>query len=169
MITPEYTVTMAAYNRWQNTNLINSAGRLSEADRDKDLGGFFKSINQTCYHILWGDSLWLSRFANTSPPQGESIGESVHECDNWKDYCTRRVALDVSISTWASKIAQSELTGDLTYYSTGTRQEITKPMGLLVTHLFNHQTHHRGQIHAMLTRLGAATEDTDMPLMPDDF
>lgn len=167
MITPDYTATMATYNRWQNTNLVNSANQLSEADRNKDMGGFFGSISQTCNHIVWGDTLWLSRFDDTPPPRKEMIGESIDECDGWEEFCQRRVELDAAISKWANSVSQAYLDSEMTCNLRVAKRIVTKPVGFFVTHFFNHQTHHRGQVHAMLTRLGASTEDTDMPLLPD--
>jgi len=168
MITPTYTVTMAQYNQWQNANLIESVSQLDAADRAKDMGGFFTSIEQTCFHVVWGDSIWLSRFSDFNAPRQQSIGESIRECDNWSEYETRRPSIDAFICDWAAGITASELAGDLTFFSSAVGREITKPRALLITHFFNHQIHHRGQVHAMLTALGAMTKDTDMPLMPVD-
>lgn len=169
MITPEYVSTMARYNRWQNTNLVQSVDQLSAPDRVKDMGGFFGSIEQTCFHIVWGDSIWLSRFSDLPPPEKNSIADSVRECDDWADYRRRREWLDSYISRWADRVTQDQLDAELQYYSGAAGRNICKPVGLLVTHFFNHQTHHRGQVHAMLTALGAETQDTDMPLLPDEI
>jgi uncharacterized damage-inducible protein DinB len=59
--------------------------------------------------------------------------------------------------------------GDLGWFSGAMGREVTKPKALLVLHMFNHQTHHRGQIHAMLTTAGARPGDTDIPFMPARF
>lgn len=168
MITPAYVVTMARYNQWQNSNLIRSANRVEPKNRSKDLGGFFGSIEQTCFHVVWGDSLWLSRFTDFPPPKQQAIGDSIRECESWAEYESRRVSIDAFICDWAADISAGTLRGDLTYYSGAAKLEICKSMGLLVTHFFNHQTHHRGQVHAMLTALGATTEDTDLPLLPEN-
>ena len=65
---------------------------------------------------------------------------------------------------WADGLDTSWLAGDLTYYSGGAKRDITRPKWLLVTHMFNHQTHHRGQVHCMLTQAGGKPHDTDLPL-----
>lgn len=168
MITPTYVQTMAQYNRWQNSNLIRAGSELDESDLFKDQGSFFGSIIRTCSHLIWGDSLWLSRFHDFPPPEKESMRDSVIECQNWDVYCQRRADLDAVICDWAGSIEPATLDADLCYYSGAAGRDITKSTALLVTHFFNHQTHHRGQIHAMLTALGVKTADTDIPFMPDE-
>jgi uncharacterized damage-inducible protein DinB len=68
---------------------------------------------------------------------------------------------------WAAQIKPADLTGDLTWYSGMSGRELTEPKALCVTHFFNHQTHHRGQIHAMLTAAGQTPQPTDLPFMPE--
>ena len=80
-----------------------------------------------------------------------------------------RPALDARIAAWADAAGPDDLSGDLTWWSGATGREVTQPRALCVTQLFNHQTHHRGQVHAMLTGLGVATHDTDLPFMPDEL
>lgn len=62
MLGPEYCMTMAQYNRWMNRKLYEAAGRLSDAERRRDLGAFFRSIHGTFNHLVWGDSIWFGRF-----------------------------------------------------------------------------------------------------------
>jgi len=59
------------------------------------------------------------------------------------------------------------LGADQTYCSDATKREWTRPRWMLVTHMFNHQTHHRGQVHSMLTQAGGRPGDTDLPFLPD--
>ena len=68
---------------------------------------------------------------------------------------------------WADKLEPDWLAANLTWYSFGAGREITQPKWLLVTHMFNHQTHHRGQVHCMLTQAGGKPHDTDLPLMAE--
>ncbi len=75
MITPEYVRTMAAYNRWQNQNLYGAADELSDAQRKEQRGAFFGSIHGTLSHLLWGDQIWMSRFAGTPRPKAAGIPE----------------------------------------------------------------------------------------------
>ncbi|MCC6778470.1 MAG: hypothetical protein IT537_17880 [Hyphomicrobiales bacterium] len=71
-----------------------------------------------------------------------------------------------SSSLWADGIEPSALDGDLTWFSSAIKAQISKPRRLLVTHMFNHQTHHGGQVHCMLTQAGGKPADTDLPFMP---
>jgi len=78
-----------------------------------------------------------------------------------------REKADKDISRWANKVDDSWLAEDLTWFSGAANREVRAPLRLLVTHFFNHQTHHRGQVHAMLTAAGQQTDDTDLfPLVP---
>ena len=74
---------------------------------------------------------------------------------------------DQTILDWADTIDPSWLAADLTYYSFAIQREVTQPNWVLVAHLFNHQTHHRGQVHCMLTQAGQRPSDTDLPFMPE--
>ncbi|KAB2912851.1 MAG: damage-inducible protein DinB [Hyphomicrobiaceae bacterium] len=166
MITPAYVQAMAAYNRWQNRNLYGAADRLSDEERKAPRGAFFGSIHGTLNHLLWGDQIWMSRFAGTPAPKAASIVLSVGQHEDWAELGRERAAFDETIMGWADRLDAGWLRGDLTWFSGAAGREITKPRALLVAHMFNHQTHHRGQVHCMLTQCGLKPGDTDMPLMP---
>lgn len=164
MIAPAYAVTMAHYNRWQNENLIAAANTLTDAERRQDRGAFFRSVHATFSHLLWADLMWMSRFDNFAPPGGD-IAASVTLFEDWDTLKAERQRFDGVIIDWASQLAPEWLDGDLTWWSGAAKREICRPKGLLLVHFFNHQTHHRGQIHAMLTAAGAKPADTDLPFM----
>lgn len=166
MPSKNYVLTMARYNQWQNESLIQAANQLSEEDRQRDRGSFFGSIQKTFSHILWGDQMWISRFAGTQAPQG-GIPESVNHLADWNAFQAERKRFDAVILDWAHSVDDAWFTGDLRWYSGAIGRELTKPKAMLSIHLFNHQTHHRGQIHAMLTAAGAHPDDTDIPFMPE--
>jgi len=166
--TPDYILMMARYASWQNAALITAADTLSQADRTLDRGGFFGSIVGTLNHLLWGDRIWMSRFAATPAPRQGSITDSVRETADWEDYKSARSAQDTATRDWAKTVSADALAGDLTWYSGAAGREVSRPMGALIVHMFNHGTHHRGQVHAMLTAAGASTTDTDLFLMPKD-
>ena len=166
MIDPDYVQSMAAYNGWQNKNLYDAADSLSDADRRADRGAFFGSIHATLSHLLWGDLRWMSRFADIEPPIQPNIPASVNECADWEELKARRLAADQAIIGWAAELSPEDLAGDLTWYSGAAGRDETRPLAMLITHFFNHQTHHRGQVHAMLTAAGAKPDDTDLFLMP---
>jgi uncharacterized damage-inducible protein DinB len=163
MITLAYTRAMADYNRWQNGNLYDAAEALSDAARKEPRGAFFGSIHATLNHLLWADQMWMSRFAGTPKPKAVSIAESVGMIESWGDLKRERTVFDRVILDWSERLDPAWLEGELTYFSGGAGRELTKPKWLLVTHMFNHQTHHRGQVHCMLTQAGARPETTDLP------
>lgn len=163
MITPAYARTMASYNRWQNESLYAAASTLTDAQRKEKRGAFFGSIHGTLNHLLWGDQSWMSRFAGTPVPKPPSIPASVDMHPDWADLTRERQAFDQVIIAWAERLDPAWLEGDLTWFSASVGRDVTKPKRLLVTHFFNHQTHHRGQVHCMLTQCGAKPGATDMP------
>ena len=165
MITQEYVVTMARYNAWQNTSLYIAAASLSDAERKRDRGAFFKSIHGTFNHLLWADQIWLSRFAGTLQPAG-GIDRSSLLHDDFATQKSERARIDRMILDWAVSVAPDWLARDFSWYSASAKREMSYPTGTVMVHFFNHQTHHRGQLHAMLTQAGVVPEATDLFLMP---
>lgn len=166
MISVTYVQTMARYNAWQNGAVYAAAGGLSDLDRRADRGLFFGSIHRTLSHLLWADQLWLHRFAGTPLPNAPDIAGSTTMWHGWLEMAAERERFDQVIRDWAERLQPARLEGQRTWYSGSASREITRPRALLVTHLFNHQTHHRGQVHAALTSLGADPGVTDLPFMP---
>jgi uncharacterized damage-inducible protein DinB len=152
---------MARYNKWQNENLYGCADALGDEERKRERGAFFGSIHKTLNHLLWGDRIWMHRFAGTPRPDG-GIPDSVALHADWEELKRARAAFDAAIVAWADALAPQWLEGGLTYYSGAAGREIAKPRWLLVAHLFNHQTHHRGQVHCMLTQAGQKPGVTDL-------
>ena len=168
MPSKDYVLTMARYNQWQNESLIQAANGLSEEDRQRDRGSFFHSIQKTFSHILWGDQIWIGRFTGTQGPDG-GIAESVDWFSDWDAFQEERKRFDAVILDWAHAVDEDWFKGDLHWYSGAVGRDVTKPKAMLSIQLFNHQTHHRGQIHAMLTAAGARPDDTDVPFMPERY
>jgi uncharacterized damage-inducible protein DinB len=164
VITKAFVQCMADYNEWQNANLYGAAEPLGDEARKRDRGAFFGSIHATLNHLLWGDQIWMSRFAGTPRPAA-GIKESVDLYPDWEALKRERVAFDRVIKDWAAALDPAWLEDDLVYFSGAAGREIKRPKTLLVTHYFNHQTHHRGQVHCMLTQSGAKPGVTDLPFM----
>jgi len=164
MIIPSYVRTMAAYNSEMNRRLYGAASRLSDATRKEPRGAFFGSLHGTLVHILWGDGQWMSRFDGWERPT-TPIKESNHMIEDYAELCASRVKADAGIEAWAAKVDDSWLNRDMTWFSSAAQREVTAPHRLLVTHFFNHQTHHRGQAHALITAAGEKTDDTDLFLV----
>jgi uncharacterized damage-inducible protein DinB len=166
MIDQAYVQRMARYNRWQNENLYGVANALSDAERRQERGTWFGSIHKTLNHILWGDKSWMGRFTDLPRPT-VGIPDSVSVYPEWSDLKSERAAFDQKILDWSDSVDDAWLAADQTYYSGATKREWTRQRWVLVTHMFNHQTHHRGQVHSMLTQAGGRPSDTDLPFMPD--
>ena len=167
MITPAYIIEMAAYNVWQNNGLCRVVQAMDEADVCADRGAFFGSIFGTLNHLLWGDLLWMSRF-DGGTAQSPVIADSAAFAATVGDWVDQRIRTDARIVTWAAGVTASDLSGDLTWFSGSLNAEVAKPTATCITHFFNHQTHHRGQLHAMLTAAGQTPDATDLVFMPKD-
>jgi uncharacterized damage-inducible protein DinB len=166
MITPAYCQTMARYNAWQNHSLYMAANGLDEAACEADRGAFWGGIRTTLAHLMWADMLWIARLDGGEGPS-VGVGEAAGAYD-WVTLWQARPKLDARIAAWAWMVLPEDLEGDLTWYSGFLGHDMTRPRGLCVMQLFNHQTHHRGQVHAMLTAAGARPDDTDLQLLPED-
>ncbi|MEL7104759.1 MAG: DinB family protein [Pseudomonadota bacterium] len=165
MITPEYLQHMARYNRWQNIHLFAAADTLDDAARRADRGAFFGSVHGTLAHLMWGDLRWIARYdgeASTEVP----VAESGRWITQWEDLKSQRWAMDARIIAWAETAGPGDVDGMLNLRPSGATKSfpLRKAVGLM--QLFNHQTHHRGQVHAMLTAAGADSYVTDIPFMP---
>jgi len=168
MVSTEYVRLMAAYTHWQNQSLYTAADGLKDPERRVDRGAFFGSIHATLNHLLWADQLWMSRLAGTPEPSTPDIPGSVTLHADWVDLRSHRAAADASMLEWSERVSESELAGELSWFSGAMQAEVRRSRWTLVVQLFNHGTHHRGQVHAMLTAAGARPADTDLPFMPDE-
>lgn len=164
MITPAYAQTMARYNSELNRRVYGAAQRLSDSQRRADEGVFWKSIHGTLSHLFWADTLWLSRFGVGKAPQ-VPLPRSDVMVEDFDALWTQRQALDATLTDWADGLTPQDLEGDLSWYSGAVGREMCKPRALIVMQIFNHQTHHRGQAHAIITRFGEKTGDTDLPFV----
>ena len=90
---------------------------------------------------------------------------SLTEPGDWDVFKARRAAQDAAIEAWADALDGDDLNGVIAWYPGGGDVRVEKPATVCFAHLFNHQTHHRGQIHGMLTAAGAVPEVTDLPML----
>jgi len=167
MISPAYVLTMARYNAWQNRQMKAAMEELGETALREDRGAFFGSIMATANHILWADRMWMARLQGQPPPV-EGMQESIVLTPTYAAWSAERFRMDGRILLWAEKCTALDLVGDLQWYSGVLGRQTSRPVGLVLTHMFNHQTHHRGQIHAMLTDAGAKAPVSDLIFMPED-
>ncbi len=164
MISNEYCRMMADYNAWQNRSLITAADALSHDERWQDRGAFFKSIARTLNHLVWDDALWLARFLGDERPE-ETIQPMIDAPAEWSAFKELRTQRDLEIKNWAAALSANDMDEAIGWYPAGGLSRIEKSQSLCVVHFFNHQTHHRGQVHSMLTSAGVSPEATDLPML----
>ncbi|MCR9146758.1 MAG: DinB family protein [Rhodobacteraceae bacterium] len=167
MITPEYCRSMARHNAWQNRQYADQLRGLSLTDLTRDRGAFFGSILGTLSHLVWADQAWMARFdPSVDGPVGD-VAESVSLCPTLGVWSAERHHLDGKISHWAGALRAVDLSGDLAWHSASTGGAMRVPLAACIAHMFNHQTHHRGQIHAMMTAAGLTAPVSDLFLLPE--
>jgi uncharacterized damage-inducible protein DinB len=167
VIDPHYIQTMARYNAWQNTQLTSALETAPAAVLNLNRRAFFGSIFATLNHILWGDRMWLNRFSDKFDKPDVGADKHTELTPTFGVWSAERFKTDGDIKAWAKSLKSIDLQGDLTWYSGMTKKELSKPLALCVTHMFNHQTHHRGQVHAMMTAAGLTAPVTDLVFMPE--
>jgi uncharacterized damage-inducible protein DinB len=159
MISPEYARTMARYNEWMNGSLYDASAKLSDEQRKEDMGAFFKSIHGTLNHLLLAARIWMGRLV-ARPIAVTSLAQELYS--DFDTLRAERAATDRAISAWAASLTGEILAGDLSYTSIVNPQPRGTPMGIVVTHFFNHQTHHRGQLTTLLMQRGIDPGVTDL-------
>jgi uncharacterized damage-inducible protein DinB len=164
IVSPAFVRTMAAYNAEMNRRIYAAAQRLPEPARRLPRGAFWGSIHGTLCHLLWGDQMWMSRFDDWAKPT-VSQKDSPTLIADFAELERARVDADERISIWAERVGEAWLAEEQVWFSVSANRELRQPRSLLVTHFFNHQTHHRGQAHAMITACGEQTGDTDLFLL----
>lgn len=167
MISPAWCRLMAAYNSEMNRRLYAAAAEIPDAARKRDAGAFFGSLHATLNHLVWADRMWMSRFADGWERPAAGIPGSTTLYDEFDALRAARVETDARIETWAATLTEPALAGDLTWYSGATKRERTEKRWILYVHFFNHQTHHRGQAHCLITQDGVKPADTDLPFILD--
>jgi len=168
MIDTKYARTMARYDRWQNQSLMAAADKMTDEDRWKNRGAFFGSIAETLNHILWDHRVWLARQRGDIAIVRE-IGARHPYTDapqDWSDYKRQREALDEEIRLWCDGLTDADVSREIQWMRGDT--SVQTNFGFNLVHMFNHATHHRGQVHAMLTSVGIDPGSTDLPMLPDD-
>jgi len=162
-MTPELARDMAAYNAWMNAKIYECASRLSDSDRKIDRGAYFGSIHGTLNHILVGDKLWMGRFTG-EPFSVSSLDEELHS--DFGELQRDRLATDEAIVAYAAALTHERLAGDLRYTSMVNPEPRKYELWLAVSHFFNHQTHHRGQLTALLHQVAIDPGITDLIALP---
>jgi len=163
----------AQYNAWFNGRLYELISTLTEQDRRRDMRAFFRSIHGTLNHILLTDRICLGGISKH--PHGfrslektplvfefESLAQVLYE--SFPELAAQRRDTDTAIQEWVAELTPELLESNLSY-SRSTGQSMVAPFWHVVSHLFNHQTHHRGQITTLLSQLGHDPGVTDFMVM----
>jgi uncharacterized damage-inducible protein DinB len=154
---------MAEYNCWMNQSLYSVCSEIPDEKRKQDLGAFFKSIHGTLNHLLYGDKAWMGRFTNNLFSVA-AIGQELYA--DFEELRVEREKMDQQILEWSMKLDPVWLRQPFEYTSNVDGKHRVLPASILVTHMFNHQTHHRGQITTLIKQLGYEPGVTDIPWLP---
>jgi uncharacterized damage-inducible protein DinB len=157
-MTPALARKFAAYNCIMNDKVYGVVAALSDAERKQPRGAFFGSVHGTLNHLLWADQVWLARFDGQPAPGGGTRTEVASEFELLRQL---RTLTDQRISEFAERLTHERLESEFSWTnSKGTSR--SAPLFVLVAHLFNHQTHHRGQLTTLLSQMGLDVGVTDL-------
>ena len=161
---------LANYNQWMNTAIFTAVSGLDPAELAKDRGAFFGSILGTLNHGLVGDTIWLKRFAahpanyQALKPLGKLASPATLSTILHSDKSHLKAAretMDSVLILFTKEAAEEDYAYNLSYTNTEGKTQ-KKCFGSLVQHLFNHQTHHRGQVSTLLNQQGIDIGTTDL-------
>jgi uncharacterized damage-inducible protein DinB len=154
---------MAAYNTWMNERTYALIADIPDEQRRRDMGAFFGSIHRTLNHLLLGDQAWMQRLRGQAVTM-TSPAQQLHE--DFDELRAARAAMDADITNWAAQVDHAFMEGVLRSWSVTYQRNIEIPGWVGVIQMFNHQTHHRGQITTLMKQLGVDPGVTDFPWMP---
>ncbi|MBV6304255.1 DinB family protein [Candidimonas humi] len=149
---------LAGYHGWANQLLLEGVAPVSPEHYRADAGLFFGSIHRTLNHLLLADRAWYGRFVG----RPESYARLDLEIE--PDRAALAEALAERHLLWKELIAaaQPDAAAGTLHYTTTAGEPSATPWLATVTHVFNHATHHRGQVTAALTRYGYACPEIDL-------
>lgn len=159
----------AAYNHWMNERLYALCATLPDEDRRRDQKAFFGSIHRTLNHLLLADRIWMGRLTGDTsahasldaqgiPIQVTGLDQVLY--DDFDALKREREATDRAIMAWANDLSEERLAAPMAYRTLG-GHDVSHPLWVAATQLFNHQTHHRSQVITLLTQLGHSFGVTD--------
>jgi uncharacterized damage-inducible protein DinB len=149
----------AHYNAWANARVYEAAARLSDEQYRADRGAFFRSVHGTLNHLLVTDRIWMQRFT------GE--GDAPNRLDailfeTFDELRAAREAEDRRILSFVEGLDDRRIEGTIKYRRVSSPEEFEQALAPALAHWFNHQTHHRGQVHALLTGLLGQAPELDL-------
>jgi uncharacterized damage-inducible protein DinB len=150
---------LAGYNAWANARLYVAAAQLTDAQYREDRGAFFKSVHGTLNHLLTTDRIWMQRITGrgTAPDRLDTI-----LFDDLAELRAAREAEDRRIADHIDGLDEAAFAGVIRYRRVSTPEMFEQALTPALAHLFNHQTHHRGQAHALLTSLVGKAPELDL-------
>ncbi len=149
----------AGYNQWANELVFEAANELSDRDYRADFGVFFKSVHGTLNHMLGADQFWMHRFT------GKGTFPNALNAILYEDFDGLQLArqeMDRRIMNWVNGLDENDLKGILRYTPVTSPVPVEELLAPALDHFFNHQTHHRGQIHAVMTRIKDKAPSLDL-------
>lgn len=156
----DYFRTLARYNTWANGRLYAACATLSDAEYRKDRKAFFGSLHGTLNHILVGDRIWLGRI--TGSPSGVSSLDQIL-FDDVASLRAARETEDARIEAVVAPWTDADFRRTVRYRTIASPQkDMATPLDIVLGHMFNHATHHRGQAHALLSQAGASPPALDL-------
>jgi uncharacterized damage-inducible protein DinB len=159
----EVAVSLSAYNRWVNHQIYEAAAVLSDEDRRRELGGAFGSVHGTLQHLIVADRVWLRRFRRQPLTAVTDQDRQV----TFEELRVWRLETDSDLEQWAALLDPDFYEQPFSFTSVVYKRARTVPGWAAVLHVFNHQTHHRGQVMTLLRQLGSTVAiSADLPWGP---
>ena len=155
----DYFEMFAAYNSWANEAVYGAAAELTQEEFTSDRGAFFGSMRGTLNHLLCADRIWMRRFTGAGDAP-EALNTILFP--EFVPLRQARKAEDERISAWIAGLPEDAFAGEFSYTPITNPQPVTQRLGSALAHFFNHQTHHRGQCHMILTSLGKPSLTLDL-------
>ncbi len=149
----------AAYNAWANARVYEAAAELTPDELNRDVGAFFGSLMATLNHLLVADRIWMKRFTGEGEAP-KSLDTILHPV--LPVLLAARRAEDARIIDWVEGLTPQQLKGRFTYMTVTDMRTVSQRLAPALAHLFNHQTHHRGKAHTILTVLGKPSLGLDL-------
>lgn len=154
-----YFRTFARYNAWANRRLYDACGTLAPEEYMRPRASFFGSIHATLNHLLVGDRLWMGRLASRPAMEIRSLDQIL--CADFASLRTAREAEDAGLIAFLDGRSDAWLDGALDYRNMAGEMH-RDPLRVVMAHVFNHQTHHRGQVHGLLSQTEVKPPSLDL-------
>jgi uncharacterized damage-inducible protein DinB len=147
------------YNAWANSRLYDAAAQLTDEQYRADRGAFFKSVHGTLNHLLVTDRVWMARFTGEgdAPARLDAI-----LFETLETLRAAREAEDRRITEFVETLDEKRIAGTIKYRRVSSPEQFEQQLAPALAHWFNHQTHHRGQVHALLTGLLGQAPELDL-------